>query len=228
MKLIQFSQPPLFKFCPPEYDITTGCNTLRVGTLWGFRSEENDHLRDEGEGTFEYRIAFPKPTHVSRDWISEFEVEDSGKAHIEHLSFNNGSVSTTGITLSGSSHNCWIFCVSTSGNAAGNISTTHENKWKIPAEKVQEFGSLLASLLWESITFDDLPKSLVDRHSIQQISSGLGLEAVFRNVDYVDREILINSENDFPIERIRELKRSIPFIKPKKFCSEQEFKAFLI
>jgi hypothetical protein len=46
MQLFKFSGPSLYKFCEPKYDITKGCATIRVGTLWGFREEENDYLRD--------------------------------------------------------------------------------------------------------------------------------------------------------------------------------------
>jgi hypothetical protein len=224
MKLVAYGSPPLYKFCNQKYDVTNGCNTLRIGTLWGFRKEENDYLRDEGEGKFEYKIRFPKLTPVSNEWISEFDVDHDGSAHIEHMKVNNGNFSISGVSLSGSTCNCWIFCVSMSGEAAGDVSKTHETKWTIPHLHVQGFCQFLASQLWNKVSLKDLPLEIVENHSVQEISSGLALNAELKPVQYTEREIVIDSEQGFPVEKIRELKANIPFIKPKSFKEEKELR----
>ena len=40
----------------------------------------------------------------------------------------------------------------------------------------------------------------------------------------MDRTTHITSEQDFPVEKVRELKKNIPFIKPPLFKREQEFR----
>ena len=224
MKLFGFSSPSLYKFCPSKYNIMEGCNTLRIGTLWGFRKEENELLRDEGEGEFEFKVRFPKLTPVSQEWISEFEVGAEGSAHIEHMELKDSNISIKGVTLKGSSHNCWIFCVSMSGEAAGNISEAHESKWMIPAEKFQSFGNLLGQLLWNTISMDDLPENMVLKHTLQELQAGLALQVQMERVSYTDRVAEIKSELDLPVAEIRKLKDSIPFMKPKRFLKEQEFR----
>ena len=225
MKFISYESPSLHKFCPAEFDITNGCNTLRIGTLWGFREAENQLLRDAGEGEFEYRIRFPKLTRVSREWISEFEVGIDGQAEIESIHFDAGThASTKDLTLRGSSQNCWIFCVSMSNAAVGNVSEAHESHWTIPGENVQEFGAFLAELLWSRVSLDDLPSELVKKHSFQELCSWIGIVGEMKPVRYVDRELHIEKEEDYPIEKIRAWKADVPFLKPIRFSEEREFR----
>ncbi|MCX7565413.1 hypothetical protein OS189_03515 [Sulfitobacter sp. F26169L] len=224
MKLIDFSPRPLFKLCPLKYDITKGCNTLRIGTLWGFREEENELLRDAGEGEFDFKIRFPRLTPVSNEWISEFEFASGGSAHIGRMALNKDNISVEDVTLKGSANNCWIFCVSLSDSAAGNISEAHDSKWMVSGEKIQEFGNFLGALLWSKISIKDLPPDLVKKYTFKELSEGLALQMDMRAVDYTNREVLIEDERSYPVEKIRELKSSIPFIKPLKFLEEQEFR----
>jgi hypothetical protein len=183
MQLVGFSAPPLYKFCPSKFDITKGCDTIRVGTLWGFREEENELLKDQGEGEFEFKIQFPRLTEVSNEWIAEVGTDTGGSAYIEEMTFNNGTTSIKGANLKGSAHNCWVYCVSMTDSLAGNISEVHESNWQIRAEEVQNFGTLLGSLVWNNITIDDLPSGLVKKHTLQELNAGLGLEIAMKPVD---------------------------------------------
>ncbi|MBN2760331.1 MAG: hypothetical protein JXQ79_07505 [Rhodobacteraceae bacterium] len=224
MKLVEFGKPSLFKFCPSKYNIMEGCNSLRIGTLWGFREEENALLRDEGEGEFEFIIDFSEMTPVSQAWISEFDVGAKGSVYIEEMQINSGGIAVKGATLKGSTHNCWIFCVSLSGDAVGNVSQAHDSKWMIPEGKIQEFGNFLGTLLWGKVSIDDLPQPLVQKHTLQELHAGLALQVQMQAVSYIDRRRIIGSEADFPVEKIRELKNNIAFMKPKRFSAEQEFR----
>lgn len=224
MQLVSFGMPPLYKFCAQKYNIAEGCNTIRIGTLFSFRDEENELLRDEAEGMFEYKIRFQQLTPVSNEWISEIGVGQNGSAYIEEMVFNNGTISVRGATLGGSSYNGWIFCVSQSETAAGNISYAHDSRWSIAGEKIAEFGQAIGSLLWKSINVADLPASLLKENSLADIMSGLSLSIEMHPVTYTDRDIEISTEMDFPVERLRQLKDQIPFIKPKNFQLEREFR----
>lgn len=224
MKLVEFGGLPLFKFCDPKYNIIDGCNSLRIGTLWGFRKEENDLLRDEGEGEFEFKIDFPAVTPVSQAWVSEFEFDAGGAINIGEMRFDGGGVAIKSATLKGSTHNCWIFCVSLSDRAAGYVSKAHDSKWMIPEKKIQEFGIFVASLLRSQISLHDLPSHLVEKHSVQELHSGLALQVQMQKVEYTDRIKEVRDESDFPLEKVRELKKNIAFIKPKRFSAEQEFR----
>lgn len=224
MKIINFSPAPLYKFCPAEYDITNGCNTIRFGTLYDYRTIENELLRDEGEGRFTYKLTFPTLTKVSNEWISAIEMDGSGNISIDELAMTNDGTYIKGIDLTGSSHNCWIFCASKSPESVGNISEAHQNKWAIPGENIATFAAHLSELIRSEIKFSDLPPELVNCHSFATIQQGLGIQTEYREVIYGNRELHIASETDLPIGSMEKIRAEIPFTKPEKFKPENEFR----
>lgn len=231
MKLFGFSASPLVKFCPEEFNIAKGCNAVRIGTLSGFRAEEDAHLRDEGEGDFAFEVEFPEVTPVSNEWLSEFEVTGSnGNGYIGELILDRGRCKVDKLSLSGSSANCWIYCLSKSANgSAGQITETHEDSWQVSEEKLEPLVNYFATLLWSSIRVEDLPSHIREGYSLKDINEGLQLEPRVAPVEYADRVIRIKSEADFPVSEIRRIKSNIPFIKPTSFRSEQEVRmAFIL
>lgn len=222
MKIVNIPTPPLVKFCPDEFDITKGCNTLRFGTLFDYRTIEDEKLRDEGEGKFSYKISFPELTKVSNDWINTLEMDTGGDMYIEDLEISSEGVYIKGAELSGSSHNCWIFCMSKNSASAGDISKTHQSKWMIPFENLEPFANYLATLIKSEVNAADIPPYLLNKYSLQEIQQGLSIDLEICEVTYSDREILINSEADLPIQQLRNIRESIPFIKPKIFEPENE------
>lgn len=230
MKLIGRSSPSLTKFCPPEFNIRKDCNTIRIGTLYGFRAIENEQLRDAGEGTFRYSVEFPEPTKVSHEWISAFEVEggaesgiDSGvEANITGFSIMPDGVVVESMSLSGSCHNCWIYCLSKSSGSAGNISDTHQDKWSISIDKLEEFANYLAVQLLDSLVFSDLPESIANDFGLLELGKRLSVKFEIRDVGYGSREVHLLSEDDLPISEIEFIRDSVAFIKPKMFVDERE------
>jgi len=225
MQLISRSHPALFKHCATEFNVAMGCNTVRIGTLWGFRDEENELLRDSKEGTFTHSVKFEKLTKVSDEWMAEIQVEGGeNHAHIDHLEINKGEVSVRGFTLEGSTANSWIFCVSAGDSEIGNISQAHPSKWKIDGENAQRFGNYMANLLFNSLTIADLPDSITKGRTLREVHAGLSMNLSMAPVEYVERSVSISSEENFPVERLRELKQKIAFMKPKEFAREREYR----
>ncbi|MFK3971215.1 hypothetical protein ACI2KS_10860 [Pseudomonas sp. NPDC087358] len=222
MPVIGFSSPDLVKFCPAQYNIRKGCNTVRIGTLFDFRTIDNEKLRDVDEGRFSYQIKFPSLTKVSKAWISAFEIECEGDFQCDSLVVENGQVFTTGMTIDSSSHNCWVYCISKSSHSAGEISVTHEDQWAISADKVGEFATYLANLLWSEVKIGDIPDDIVSRYSLQDIKNRLNLYMDIKEISYVDRIRTINSEAEFSVKDIESLKANLAFMKPKFFEPENE------
>lgn len=222
MKLIKLGSPPYVKFCPPEFNIKSGCNTVRLGTLFGYRAEENEKLRDTGEGTFSYSVTFPKPTKVSREWFEAFEVESHGNTEIKNLILRDGDIFVETLYLEGSTHNCWIYCLSKSEGSAGNISDTHQDKWVLPKEKMPGFAQYLANLLWNDLRVEDLPEGLTSQFSLQEINQRLSISCEVEDVVYGDRSISVSSEEELPVSEIARLRDNIAFMKPKVFENENE------
>lgn len=195
---------------------------MRFGTLFDFRTEEDEKLRDEGEGTFSYSIEFPELTKVSTEWLGAFEVESGGSFHIGEMKFDNGETFVKNISLSGSCHNCWIYCVSKSTETAGSITDTHQDKWLIPLEEFQSFANYLGTLLWNEVRYADLPNDITSKFSVQEVHNRLAMTIETREIDYVSRSVLISKEEDLPISEIPRLRDGIAFIKPSSFQKENE------
>lgn len=219
MKLYVRGSPKLRKYCPEEYNIKKGCNTLRLGTLYGFRKEEDIKLRDEYEGHFSYQVRFEPPALVDDDWLEEFEVESSGQARI-NLTISAAGPTVQLVDLAGSCPNCWIFCLSKSSGSAGNVTETHNDFWEFSQDRLIDLAGHIAGLLWESLTVRDLPEGL--DLGIDNLKKNLALEIEFRDVEYVDRFFEITDPNLSNVEKIRQVKSGVPFTKPLDFAKEQE------
>jgi hypothetical protein len=224
MKLFKFRFPHLAKFCDPKYNIKTGCNTIRLGTLYGYRAIEDEKLRDDGEGTFSYSLEFPDFIAPSPEWLSAFEVEGGGTATIGDMRVVDGRMEVKNVSLSGSTHNCWIFCMSQSTESAGSVTDTHEDKWTLPVEKLEDFANYIANLLFNDLTYLDIPPELTSRYSVQDIQRRLGLNVEWKDIEYVDRFVAIGREEDLQVSEIYALRDRVAFIKPASFKEEEEIR----
>lgn len=222
MKAFGFDAPVFAKFCAEKYNIKSGCNTVRLGTLYGYRTIENELLRDNGEGTFSYALEFPDYLEASPEWLDSFEFGGGGGLHIGAMKVDNGRVKVKNLNLSGSTHNCWIYCISKSIESAGSITDAHADKWTIEADKVSGFANYIGSVLWSELTFQDLPPDLTEKYSLQEIQQRLSLNVEIREVEYVDRFVLIKDPKEFTISDMEMLRDKVAFIKPVKFKDEQE------
>lgn len=138
------------------------------------------------------------------------------------MSIVGNKISIKDIEINGSSHNCWIYCLSKAKREAGNITDAHGDSWSIPADKLPAFAHHIASLLIQNIKASDLPKQITDNHSIKEINERLSIRLEMKEIKYTQRELNITSESELSIEKIKEIKEMIPFTKPEKFSPEQE------
>lgn len=224
MRLFGSEPQNLFKHCSLEFNVAKGCNTIRLGTLWGYRKEEDELLKDEGEGKFDVSLQFPELTQVSQGWFSEIDDGTSSTVQIDQAMFTGAGVAIKGITFNKSEYNAWIFCTSFGDAGVGSVTQTHDSAWLIRGETVNEFGNYLSQLLLANIQADDLPPHLVKQYSLRDFQTRLGIQFEARSIEYGNRTIEIGSETDFPIEKLRELRASIPFTKPERFSDEREFR----
>lgn len=58
----------LFKHCKPEH-LPNSEGFIRLGSLSDFRRQENQFVRDDGEGTFELRLQLAGEVELSREWL---------------------------------------------------------------------------------------------------------------------------------------------------------------
>lgn len=224
MKVFDFVSPDYVKFCEKKYNIKSGCNNIKLNTLYSYRSQENELLRDKGEGEFSYYVNFPELMEPSPEWLSSFELDGPGDIEVEDVRIDYGRVRVKGFSLSGSTPNCWIYCMSKSIGSAGSITEAYEDKWTIEATKFQDFVRCIVDALFNSLTVKDIPQNLLEKYSIVQLRERLSMNAEFRGVEYVDRSVTITAPDDFDVLKARELSDSIAFKKPKEFAAEQEIR----
>lgn len=222
MKAFEFGSPVYAKFCDPKYNIKSGCNTIRLGTLYDYRTIEDELLRDHGEGTFSYTMDFPDYFEATPQWLASFEFGGEGSVSIGDMRIDNGRINVKSLNLSGSTHNCWIYCISKSVESAGSITDAHKDKWNINADKLAEFAHYICGILWSELSFKDLPLELTEKFSLQEIQRRLGLQFEIRDVQYVDRFVIMKEPAELQISDIETLRDSVAFIKPERFKEEQE------
>ncbi|ALU62840.1 hypothetical protein ACA40_24410 [Pseudomonas syringae pv. lapsa] len=222
MKLFDTAYEVLTKFCPEEFNVKKGCNTVRFGTLYDYRSIDDEKLRDEHEGTFHYFIEFPELTRVSPQWLGSFEVEGGGGAEFDCLEIRQDGPYVRKINLLGACPNCWIYCVSQSASVAGGVTDTHSDSWSIPQENLQELARYFTGLLYSNLTVKDIPQSILVKYSLQEIGQRLSLVTEIQKVEYKDRNVTIAREEDVPVHEIEKLKASVAFTKPTRFQEERE------
>ncbi len=215
--------PPLIKYCDEKYNVQSGCDTIRLGTLYGYRKEEDESLRDVGEGAFQFSLNFGKPLFLSNEWIAELNLDVSNEANFGKLRFVDGGIETDKAIFSGSAANMWIFCVSTKETEpAGSVSETHNSHWKIDGDRFEDFAVYLRNLLRKSITVSDLSKTALSNSSFLDLREGMSVKYEVRKVKYVDRELVVADHSLVSIEALKDLRSGIPFIKPKAFEGESE------
>lgn len=224
IKYIKSGTPVLTKYCSKDHNIRAGCNSLRIGTLYGFREEENALLRDEGEGSFSYRISFPDYTPVPDSWVNEFSTI-VGTAFEPDMKITDGQAHIKSLTIDGGEPNAWIYCTSMGiSNVSGSLSTAHTDSWNFPMESAKNFLELLIFSLSKTSTLEDIPEHERNVISFGQFLNEFKLEGKMGPVEYVDRNLSISSVQEFPISEIKKLKERIPFMKPKRFKDENEFR----
>lgn len=226
MKLFGFGESRLIKYCNEEHNIALGCNTIRIGTLFEFRDCENEHLRDEGEGKFEFKVKFPSKMVVSPAWLESIELNGGeASARVEELEIGAGTIKTSGFTFSGSTENAWVFCTSAGeSGVAGNISSTYSSAWELPEDSIGDFAQNVAGLLRQSIHVTDLPDTIVQNNTISELERGLTINCSWGSVQYDQREVFISDPNQKSPDDIKQLLASISFIKPAEFSREREFR----
>ena len=124
----------IVKSCNKEHNLKT-TNSIRIGTLFGFRELESLELRDELEGTFDFRIDIKKSEIPIEVFLYLYNgVFSSGAPYYPYncltipqnknsaegvmqggnVQFINGyvTVEDSSIKMRSLYHNCFVFCTS--------------------------------------------------------------------------------------------------------------------
>jgi hypothetical protein len=78
--------------------------------------------------------------------------------------------------------------------------------------------------LWAEVGVADLPADIAGAHTLQEIQQRLSMHAEVREIEYVERDLIITAEEQLSISGVHDLRAKIPFIKPKYFEPENELR----
>lgn len=230
----------LFKFCNPEHNIHGG-SKLQVGTLYKYRNIENDHLRDNGEGKYDFDIYFPESIELDRRWANLLlqgaihfgDIDDTprypGSFSTDIIKSNitptpNGViVRDTEIKIRRSALNCLIFCMSMLNNASENPFPQYTDQWSIPQQRAAEFAARLGSLVFQQATLSAFDLSQLTKQT-PHIASRLSINVRHRPVIYRDRRLIITPKNKPSFEELQAILFDAAFIKPSNFANEKEYR----
>lgn len=225
----------IVRHCKPE-DNPFKTNNIRLGTLFGYRRTEDEARRDVGEGTFEFKVLFPKSMEVDEHWFRSIfapstrmsdpyvlrtrgDLVNIQDAAVPHRSIVSGSF-TTDVDF----FNCYILCTSIyeSENEVSQLFDDAPDHWFIPEERADEFREFLVQEVEKELSFelienpDFWPIRMVDRNAKLELLSRVDL------VTYRDRDIVVRKQSDLNSNTLLSLYSNCPLIKPPKYSHEKE------
>lgn len=231
----------LFKFCNPEHNLFKG-SRIRVGTLYGYRHIENSDLRDDKEGQYTFQLSFPERIELDRDWANLVlqraiafgetrhlpQFPGNFSVHIENLQVVKQTptgvvVENTRVQIERHVPNCLIFCMSAFESANSNPFPRYKDHWSISEASAQDFGVRLGNLIFQQVKLSSFDEALSRRHSPATVPT-LSLGLRHKRVIYRERELVITPDHRPSFDELLQAMADIPFVKPLKHESEQEYR----
>lgn len=230
----------LAKSCQKKYNIKNG--TIKLGTLYEYRSIENEELIDQYEGMLTFHLNFHGRVRIPTQWFNTINgnaINFGGppaiifpgrtQAHFEKIrveqNFGDWMVLLESrAVISREALNGFIFCMSRvrrTGDCVG-IFQGCDDYWYIPEARAQSFAERLAYLLRD--------------HIIQQHANGVNILPPdtdmndlkiawnHREVDYVSREVHLYDEAFMPLEDFMGKMVNMAFTKPESYRQELEYR----
>jgi hypothetical protein len=230
----------LYKFCKPEHNAIRS-HQLLVGSLQYYRSIENEEIADKGEGSYKFNIQFSDQIKIDIEIANllfdgaigygnnhNFRIPGSFSAHVKHLEI--GSVSDDFVIINKAEvqidrvfPNIFIFCMSIQPENSKNPFQGYSDEWSIPIQNANEFARIISMLIQENIRFSDIGHQITENNPISSLNR-IQVAWQHKPVIYRDRDIIYNKDNLYNKDSLIETVINIPFVKPKKFSSENEYR----
>lgn len=227
----------LYKNCAQRHNIAGECHTLRLGTLFGYRSIENPDIRDEEEGIHHFDINVSTPVKLSGENTniifpfikiasakpSHYGGEYSAKAkHLNLLSIGNDGVTFTAerLEITRSTMNAFVFCMSIAESRPEQISTSYDSYWEFDQSKLPKFVEGMAKEIIRAIHKDPSIIQGIDASTLPELT----LISRHSEIKYLPRRISCAHMSDAMVNELLETIGGITFIKPPEFSAEVEYR----
>jgi hypothetical protein len=231
----------LHKFCPIEFNPLEGCQTIRLGTLEGYRNEENQEIADELEGLQVYHVGFygeGESAHLIEDLLPQVNI--AGRLpdlswrppglfsheirNINRFWTSDGRPGTSAdATIEYYFPNCLLFCMSQGLWNHDTPFSGYDSRWSIRKKDVGSFGRRIETELRRMAKTGQIKLSAIGNNS-KRFEGPFQISSIFQEVRY-DKQarVEIHLEND-PLKELSDLLWRSPFSKPSSFSNETEFR----
>lgn len=222
------AESTIYKFCRPEHNIALNSRTLRLGTLHEYRNIEQSEIVDADEGTFKIDLDFQgRPVTPDAVSILTTHLADSFSIEGGDMNGNTGVMKLGKIKLNTSLSDCWILSMSFAKRTdVPSLAELYKSSWGISGnDAIQNFLHAIRERLLHSICLDDL-QGKIGEIPISKLQSSFSIRCHAGSVCYMDRIHVASPETFTSADAIR-LINKIPFIKPKRFEEEKEYRIAL-
>ncbi|MGE7094739.1 hypothetical protein ACQKIS_00945 [Pseudomonas fulva] len=230
----------LGKSCKKEHHIKNG--TIKLGTLYEYRSIENDELIDKHEGMLSFFLKFHGRVSIPTQWFVTLNGGAIGINQVRPLRFPGKSsahflrveVETThderivlidsSAVISRESPNSFIFCVSHVRKTTDciGIFPSCNDYWFIREAQAEAFARELGTMLLQQIyagheTGNHIIPADADISSVK-------IHFEYGNVHYMERVTHIQQHSDLTLEEFGNKINNMAFTKPKSYSRELEYR----
>jgi hypothetical protein len=215
----------LVKFCKPEHNPLTGCNSIRFGTVEYYRKLDASFLiADPDEGVDTHTIDNPGGIPTDRETID----------FLNSTRFLTPDTYIQGITLRRTFPNCYVWCcknvVSEPGKDEGSqFDPAYSSFYKVPNPNT--FSQYLAGLLIQSlkrVNFSEEGRKILDDLTLSEYN--VNLAAFHGPVIYVEKK-----QGSLTFGRFQTYAEKVPphlrqmFVKSSKYAADSEYRfAFVV
>ncbi|MDD1980016.1 hypothetical protein [Pseudomonas asiatica] len=230
----------LAKSCQKKYNIKNG--TIKLGTLYEYRSIENDELIDKQEGMLTFNLNFRGNVEVPPEWFATISGGGMATGRIAPLRFPGrqsshfikvefAEISEHRVVLRDSSAvfsheslNSFIFCVSRVRRTTDcvGIFTGCDDYWYIPEARARAFADRLGKTLLNHIIEGHNSGNPIIPQDIDVNSLEIAIE--HRQVDYISRDINLYDNGALTLESFTQKMRNMAFTKPESYKAELEYR----
>lgn len=215
---------------------------MRIGTLFDFRRQENEEIRDEAEGKHELVLNFEgeveldrrlanllvQPAFVFGDASDTPRLPGSTQVHAERLYMvGEGSkpdtvvLRDTVVRVSRSLNDCLVFCMSKPGTEPP---FSYASSWRLSGESIEAFAAALCRLVFHRARLDHGFARDHQQLLLAAAARKLRVQVAHGPVIYQDRTMHITQATVPTLDEFLYVIDRIAFTKPASFAHEQEYR----
>lgn len=227
----------LYKNCKARHNIGSGCKTLRLGTLYGYRAAEDPNIRDEEEGIFHFKMTIKEEVKLSGEnanillpmfhfggskrspYRGAIRAKSSGINIISHD--DSGVILTVdSVQIERHAPDQFVFCMSISDLRPSQISSQYDSYWDVAHETAQALADGIGSEILKAIT--ETPELVLG--IAKENTENLKIACRHGVVSYLSREITAKDMSLHTMNSLIDKISNIAFIKPPEFATESEYR----